>query len=208
MSPGRIQGAEMLLDQRTLRGIETGGITLAFRRWKRPTVRAGGTLLTSAGQLAIEAVEPISPEDITEADANAAGFGTRTALLDRLSERDGTLYRVRFGALSEDPRIALRERVPEGEDLDRILASLGRSDGRSDSGPWTHRYLDLIRRRPAERAADLAQDVDMARDDFKVRVRRLKALGLTESLKVGYRLSPRGTAVLTVLDAADAAESR
>ncbi|WP_225771433.1 hypothetical protein [Inquilinus sp. Marseille-Q2685] len=31
---------------------------------------------------------------------------------------------------------------------------------------------------------------------FKTDVRKLKALGLTESLKVGYRLSPRGRALL------------
>ena len=31
---------------------------------------------------------------------------------------------------------------------------------------------------------------------FKMNVRKLKGLGLTESLKVGYRLSPRGEAFL------------
>jgi hypothetical protein len=31
---------------------------------------------------------------------------------------------------------------------------------------------------------------------FKLNVRKLKALGLTESLEVGYRLSPRGAAFL------------
>jgi hypothetical protein len=31
---------------------------------------------------------------------------------------------------------------------------------------------------------------------FKLDVRKLKELGLTESLKIGYRLSPRGIAVL------------
>lgn len=40
---------------------------------------------------------------------------------------------------------------------------------------------------------------------FKTHVRKLKALGLTESLEVGYRLSPRGEAVLARL-AADAGE--
>jgi len=37
-------------------------------------------------------------------------------------------------------------------------------------------------------------DTDVPR--FKRRVRQLKELGLTESLEVGYRLSPRGRAVL------------
>lgn len=34
------------------------------------------------------------------------------------------------------------------------------------------------------------------RTPFKRRVRRLKELGLTESLRVGYRLSPRALAYL------------
>ena len=38
---------------------------------------------------------------------------------------------------------------------------------------------------------------------FKPLVRKLKALGLTESLEVGYRLSPRGAAVLAALDRDD-----
>jgi hypothetical protein len=34
---------------------------------------------------------------------------------------------------------------------------------------------------------------------FKLNVRKLKALGLTESLEVGYRLSRRGAALLDEL---------
>jgi hypothetical protein len=42
----------------------------------------------------------------------------------------------------------------------------------------------------------LAEAAGQERLAFKTRVRRLKALGLTESLEVGYRLSPRGRAFL------------
>ena len=42
----------------------------------------------------------------------------------------------------------------------------------------------------------LADEAGQERFSFKTRVRRLKALGLTESLPVGYRLSPRGRAFL------------
>lgn len=41
---------------------------------------------------------------------------------------------------------------------------------------------------------------------FKRRVRQLKELGLTESLEVGYRLSPRGRAVLECLVRAEGAQ--
>jgi hypothetical protein len=43
--------------------------------------------------------------------------------------------------------------------------------------------------------ANVAQHVDADVPLFKRRVRQLKALGLAESLEVGYRLSPRGRAV-------------
>ena len=42
----------MLIRQQILSGIADGKIDLAFRRWTRPTVKAGGTLLTTIGRLA------------------------------------------------------------------------------------------------------------------------------------------------------------
>ena len=57
--------------------------------------------------------------------------------------------------------------------------------------------LDVIRRRPATRAADLAaEEFGRERDPFKIDVRKLKNLGLTHSLDVGYELSPRGAEYL------------
>jgi hypothetical protein len=57
--------------------------------------------------------------------------------------------------------------------------------------------LQLIHDKPAVRAGDLCSEVNMERLPFKANVRKLKALGLTESLGVGYRLSPRGEALLS-----------
>ena len=54
--------------------------------------------------------------------------------------------------------------------------------------------LDLIARRPATRAPDLAAELARDTAPFKADVRKLKELGLTESLERGYRLSPRGRA--------------
>ena len=64
------------------------------------------------------------------------------------------------------------------------------------SGPWTRRTLELIRDHPGVRAGDLCKKVEMEMPPFKVNVRKLKALGLTESLEIGYRLSARGRAWL------------
>jgi hypothetical protein len=56
--------------------------------------------------------------------------------------------------------------------------------------------LRLIADRPGTRAADLAAELGREKLPFKAEVRKLKELGLTESLQVGYRLSPRGRAYL------------
>jgi hypothetical protein len=67
---------------------------------------------------------------------------------------------------------------------------------RRDAHPPSHPRRD---RRPATLAADLAAELGRETQPFKADVRRLKELGLTESLEVGYRLSPRGDAVLCAL---------
>jgi DNA-binding MarR family transcriptional regulator len=72
-------------------------------------------------------------------------------------------------------------------------------DRRSATGVWTGRVLALIAAEPGRRAADLAGRMGWQTPVFKTHVRRLKALGLTESLAVGYRLSPRGERLLASL---------
>jgi hypothetical protein len=46
------------------------------------------------------------------------------------------------------------------------------------------------------RAGDLCAVVGQELPRFKDNVRKLKSMGLTESLEVGYRLSPRGARFL------------
>jgi Mn-dependent DtxR family transcriptional regulator len=72
-------------------------------------------------------------------------------------------------------------------------------DAGSSVGPWTEATLRAIDERPATRAATLAESFGRDAPSFTSDVRRLKALGLTESLEVGYRLSPRGRAFLARL---------
>jgi hypothetical protein len=186
----------MLFRQDDLRRIAAGEITVAFRRWRRPTVKTGGVLRTRAGVLAIESVDQVEAEQVTDADARRAGRPDRAALLAGLRD-EGRLYRVGFHLAGPDPRIALRQRVDipaaERAELDRRL---GRLDAASRHGPWTGRVLRLIADRPAVRAADLAAELGRDKAAFKADVRRLKELGLTESLEVGYRLSPRGRTYL------------
>ncbi len=185
----------MLLPADALRGIAAGEITVAFRRWKRPTVRAGGTLTTRAGVLAIDAVEPV--DDVDEEGARRAGFPDAAAARARLRP-EGTLYRVTFHLAGPDPRIALRARAELGpEELATIRARLARLDRSNPRGPWTAATLRQIAAEPGRRAGDLAEAAGVERLRYKADVRKLKALGLTESLEVGSRLSPRGAAYLS-----------
>jgi hypothetical protein len=191
----------MILTRDVLDGIERGTISCAFRRWRRPSVRSGGTLLTAAGQLQIREVVPVTAAEISESDAVRAGHPSRDALLAALEERpDGALYRIEFGGLAADPRVALRGQAElSTAEVSALTAKLDRLDGAAPAGAWTRRTLAAIRDHEGLRAADLCRLVGQERLPFKVNVRKLKTLGLTESLEVGYRLSPRGGALLAAL---------
>jgi hypothetical protein len=183
----------VLFDHRFWPGIADGSVTVAFRRWKRPTVKTGGTLQSPAGLLAIEEVQPIRAEDVTDREARAAGYAGRAEVLAALRP-EGQLYRVRFHRLGEDPRVELRTRAElDQAELDDLLRAFERLD-------WACPVLRLIAHNPGVVSTELAPLLSLDRARFKQRVRRLKALGLTESLKVGYRLSPRGIAVLERID--------
>lgn len=57
-------------------------------------------------------------------------------------------------------------------------------------------FLDQHPKRPVFRA-DLALELGLETLAFERDVRKLKELGLTESLEIGYRLSPRGRAFVS-----------
>jgi hypothetical protein len=189
----------MLFRRRFLDGIRAGEVTLAFRRWDRPRAKAGGRQRTPVGELAIDSVEVVPRSKISKEDALRAGFGTLAELLAELDSRGGKapIWRIELRWAAEDARRSLRQRA-ELDDREReaLSARLDRMDRASRHGPWTRETLVLIARRPAVRAADLAEAVGRERLPFKRDVRKLKELGLTESLETGYRLSPRGRALM------------
>ena len=192
----------MLFKQRFWPGLADGSITLTFRRWSRPQVKGQGRYVTPAGVVEVEDVTEIEPADITDDDARRAGFADREELLGQLRGPEaGHLYRVAFHHAGEDPRLALREDASLGPaDVDELARRLERLDRASSHGPWTRTTLELIASHPGRRAGDLAAMVGREIQPFKTDVRKLKALGLTESLEIGYRLSPRGEALLARLD--------
>jgi hypothetical protein len=192
----------VLFKRHVLDGLADGTITVVFRRWARPRVRAGSKLRTAVGVLAVEAVDEMDFAGITEGDARRAGFSSRAALLDDLAtQRDGRVYRIALHVAGPDPRVELRGRdALTGDELAEVERRLARLDAASRHGAWTKAVLRLIRDRPEVRAGDLAPTRGQETLAFKRDVRKLKELGLTESLEVGYRLSARGRRVLTHLD--------
>ncbi|QDT52478.1 hypothetical protein Pan44_04900 [Caulifigura coniformis] len=187
----------MLIKRDVLDRIAAGEISIAFRCWNKPTVKTGGTLKTAVGVLAIEAVEPIEMAEITDADARRAGHADRETAIRKLClDRAGQLYRIRLRLAGPDPRIALRESVELSvDDCEELATRLGRLDS-GPAGAWTDRVLRAIQALPEKPAGELAELTGFDKEWLKTNVRKLKNLGLTESLQPGYRLSPRGRAWL------------
>jgi hypothetical protein len=187
----------LLFRRKLLEAMRAGEVDLAFRRWTQQRVRPGGRQRTAVGVLEIVAVDVVAPSAIDQAQARRAGFRSPEELLRTLESGNGPVHRIELRYAGPDPRIELRERADlGGDELHEVKARLERLDRSARHGPWTRRVLELIRDRPGVRAPNLAAHLGRDTQPFKRDVRKLKELGLTESLRVGYRLSPRGRAVL------------
>ena len=185
----------MLIERRIRAGIISGEITVLYRRWRRPQVVAGHVYRTSAGRIAVDSIEEVRGP-ISDADARRAGQPDAAAAMR--GDPDATLYRLAIRHLDEpDPRDELAASADlSGADRAEIDRRLARLDQASSFGAWTRPTLQAIADRPGVRAADLAASFGRETAPFKIDVRKLKNLGLTISLEVGYRLSPRGAAYL------------
>jgi hypothetical protein len=189
----------MLFEARFWPGIADGSITLTFRRWKRPQAVAGRTNRTPGGVVDVVSVSVVTPEAITEDDARRSGYPSAEALRADLRGSPGDpLYRVEFRPAAAGDE---RARLAHDADLDAaaiadVTRRLDRLDRASPTGPWTRATLQVIHDRPGVVSTELAAALGRERFDFKLDVRKLKGMGLTESLATGYRLSPRGEEVL------------
>ncbi len=82
------------------------------------------------------------------------------------------------------------------DDVAAIRRRLEGMDAKSDVGPWTRRTLQLISEQPGIVSTVLAGQMGIERYAYKDLVYKLKRLGLTYGLEVGYSISPRGRAFL------------
>jgi hypothetical protein len=185
-------------------GVADGKITVAYRRWAEPRVVEGRIYRTNAGRIEIDSIRTVNPELIADTDAEVALADRRNAKdVRRRLRGDESMptFLIRFHLVEgPDPREELAAQTSlSPDDLTDLRARLAQFDQLSHHGAWTVETLRLIQSRPATRAADLAASVGRETAPFKLDVRKLKNLGLTHSLEVGYELSPRGAAYLDAL---------
>ena len=200
----------VLISKPVAEAIRAGTVTTQYRRWDAPRVRVGGTQLTSAGLIRFTRVTRVTDLDrISDRAARAAGMKDAAALRTALaptqrkpSARGGkggdTVYRIHVVWVGDDPRISLRDTVPDESELAMIGRRLARLDARA-TGPWTREILEWIRDNPRVVSKELAALRGVELLPMKADIRKLKALGLTISHEVGYELSPRGAAYLATL---------
>ncbi|MDE0193066.1 MAG: hypothetical protein OXQ90_17060 [Gammaproteobacteria bacterium] len=171
--------------------IRSGKVTVSFRNWRRPHAKVGGVYrLRPTGAVKVTRLASARLADVTVDDAARAGFQSVEALVAFLGlARSALVTRVEF-ALTDDMPKTTPSLTP-----DEVVKRLNATDRRS-AAPWTGRVLKLIEAYPATRAGDLAPVMGWDTPKFKSNVRKLKALGLTQSLEVGYRLTELGVRVL------------
>lgn len=191
----------MLFSASAWPGLADGSITVTFRTWSKPQAKVGGRYRVAGMLLEATAVGEVSVGSLTEADAVAAGEASLATLLKRLTPAaaDSTVWRVDLRYIGIDDRIE-RRAIDDltDDDVAALRVRLDRLD-RGAGKPWTRTTLQLIEKYPGVVSTALARHAGQEHPDFKINVRKLKEMGLTESLQVGYQLSPRGASLLRAI---------
>ena len=191
----------MLFQRRFHERIRSGDIRCTVRIWQRPHVKVGGRYALGGGAIVVDEIHETRLDDVTPALARRCGFPSLADLLK--TAKHGAGERVFVIDFHYDGKASARPR-PEtaavsAEELAQLVQRLEAMDRRSKIGAWTLATLRAIEARPGVLAAKLAKSLGRPRDDFKRDVRKLKTLGLTFSQEIGYRLTPKGDALLASL---------
>ncbi len=185
----------MQFTQDSHEAVATGQITVTFRLWKRLHAKVGGRYTVGSVVIEVDAIEMIPFHAVTKRDIKFAGASSRDALRERAAhagpiDDDTLVYRIEFHVVGAKPTEVA---APfDDEHVALVNAKLDAMDERSKTGAWTRAALRLIGEHEGVVSTELAAQMHRPRMEFKADVRKLKALGLTESLEVGYRLTPLG----------------
>src|SRR5687767_3598344 len=148
----------MLLFQRRFHdGLVRGSITLTFRLWPTQRVKPGSKYRCHPiGVLEVDAVDRVRVKDISDSDAEQAGFSDHASLLDylqNLSEapltKDSEVFRIALHFAGEGDFIPLAQETDLSvEALAALAQHLQKLDASSKTGPWTSETLTLIEQHP------------------------------------------------------------
>ncbi|MER6990351.1 hypothetical protein ABT337_10720 [Saccharopolyspora hirsuta] len=186
-----------MLSKRILRGVAAGEITEAYLRWPSRLAEPGSQLSTAVGLIGIGAVVRVDPAELTDADARRAGFGSAAGLRSSLDKHGrGEVYRLVLSFDGPAPQVVSQPVVLGVSERAAIDRELARLDVSAPRGPWTRQVLEVLRRRPGVRAAELAAEQNRPVSRCKSDVWRLRELGLVEPVADGFGLSARGRAFL------------
>jgi len=191
-----------LFQKRFHAGLVNGSITLSFRQWAKPRVKPKGRYrVHPIGVVEVDGLSGTTLGGISEGDARKAGFTDKAELVAYLSQvapppvtEALPMFRIELHYGGDGDRVvgALDDQLTEA-DFELLEKKLARLDA---NGEWARPVLKLIRRRPRIAASKLAASLGRETEPFKIDVRKLKKLGLTQSFEVGYEVSPRGLALL------------
>jgi hypothetical protein len=188
----------LLFQKRFHSGIVDGAVRLTFRLWEKPHVKVGGRYrVHPIGVVEVNAVDRVTLETITEQEARDGGFASRDELLAYMEPvakkplaPTTPVFRVGFVHGGDGDRVAT---ALETELTAETLAELVKRVERMErEGKWVRKVMELIHANQRVAASQLALKLKRETEPFKIDVRKLKKLGLTQSFEVGYEVSPRG----------------
>lgn len=188
----------LLFQKRFHAGIVDGAVRLTFRLWEKPHVKSGGRYrVHPIGVVEVKDVTRVTVADISEPDALAGGFTSLDELLAYMAPvakkpltKTTPVFRVEFIHGGDGDRV---EGALESELTEAALGELvKRVDRLEREGKWVRKVMELIGKHPRVAASQLAKKLRRETEPFKIDVRKLKKLGLTQSFEVGYEVSPRG----------------
>jgi len=199
----------VLFQRRFHERIRSGEIRCTVRIWLRPHVKVGGRYALGGGTIVVDKIHETRLDDITPALAKRCGFPSLADLLKTAKHGPGErVFVIDFHYDGKTARSRPNTDVFSAVEIAELVPPrLEAMDRRSKSGAWTLATLRAIEARPGVLAAKLARSLGRPRDEFKRDVRKLKNLGLTSSLEVGYRLTPKGEALLAMNPSAKASAS-
>jgi hypothetical protein len=192
----------LLFKKRFHQGLVDGSVTMTVRLWDKPHVKPGGRYrVHPIGVVEVDSVARVGLGELTEADARRAGFADLAELVEYARPvAKGPLtpqtpvFRIELHHGGDGDRVPLA--LEDKLDPAAVTALCGKLKRMDAKKPWTRQTLALISRRPKVAASKLAKSIGRETEPFKIDVRKLKKLGLTQSFEVGYGLSPRGRAFL------------